>query len=283
MLRRSSSQRRSAANMVGGSRTGATYVGGGRVLLKTRNGFKMYVDGRDISIAPHLILDGVWEEWTEAALLTMIKPGMTIVEAGANVGYFTLVMAKAAGQTGGVHTFECDPDLATLARDNVEINGLHRTARVVEKALGGKPARVTFYRTDRHRGGGSIVAGLEQIPHNPTDHRVPLDVEMTTLDDYCAASSIVPDLIKLDAEGAEPAILRGAAKLLASSRALTIVMEFFPRFVREAGDDPASVLQSLQSRRFELNAIDERHRRIVPATAQSLLERESSELVLRRS
>ncbi|MBV8280457.1 MAG: FkbM family methyltransferase [Candidatus Eremiobacteraeota bacterium] len=269
--------------MFGDSRSGAAYVGGGRVLLRTRNGFKMYVDGRDVSIAPHLILDGVWEEWTERALLTLIRPGMTILEAGANVGYFTLLMAKAAGSAGSVHSFECDPDLATLARDNVEINGLHRVARVVEKALGEKSGRVTFYRTDRHRGGGSIVAGLEQIPHNPTDQRVPLDVEMTTLDDYCAANSIVPDLIKLDAEGAEPAILRGSPKLLASPRALTLVMEFFPRFVRDAGDDPASVLQGLRNQRFELNAIDERRRRIVPATAQWLLERESSELILRRS
>ena len=270
-------------HMFGEFRTGATYVGGGRVLLKTRNGFKMYVDGADISIAPHLILDGVWEEWTESALRTLVKPGMTVMEAGANVGYFTLVTARAAGVKGSVHTFECDPDLATLARDNVEINGLHRIARVIEKALGEKAGRVTFYRTDRHRGGGSIVAGLEQIPHNPTDQRTALDVEITTIDDYCAANSLAPDLLKLDAEGAEPAILRGARKLLASSRALTIVMEFFPRFVRDAGDDPAAVLKSLQEQRFELNAIDERQRQVVPATAQSLLDRESSELVLRRS
>src|ERR1700687_2781541 len=117
--------------MFGQVKTGATYVGDNRVLLKTANGFKMFVDSRDISIAPHLILDGVWEEWTEAVLRRLIAPGMTVVEAGANFGYFTLIMARAVGVAGKVFSFECDPDLATLARDNVEINGLHKTVSVV--------------------------------------------------------------------------------------------------------------------------------------------------------
>jgi FkbM family methyltransferase len=260
----------------------ATYVGDNRVLLKTAGGFKLYVDSRDVSIAPHLILDGVWEEWTEAVLRRLLSPGMSVVEAGANVGYFTLVMARAVGPRGRVISFECDPGLAALARDNIEINGLHRVARLDERALGERNGRVTFYRTDRHLGGGSLVAGLEQIPHNPSDQRQPIEVEMTTLDDVAKAAGIEPDLLKLDAEGVEPAILRGGGALLESSRPLTIVMEFFPRFVREAGDDPAALLRFLESKRFDLNVIDERRRRTEPVTAATLLERESAELVLRR-
>ena len=265
------------------TKTGATYVGDNRVLLKTANGFKLYVDSRDISIAPHLILDGVWEEWTESVLRQLLRPGMTVVEAGANVGYFTLVMARAVGAAGRVISFECDPELAALARDNIEINGLHRTARIDERALGERDGRVTFYRTDRHRGGGSLIAGLEQIPHNPTDQRSAIEVAMTTLDAWARDSSARPDFLKLDAEGAEPAILRGGKELLDSDRPLTIVMEFFPRFVREAGDDPAAVLGLLESKRFALGVIDERRRRVAPTTAAALLQRESAELVLRRS
>ena|SRR5271165_759691 len=266
-----------------GFQTGATYVGGGRVLLRTRNGFKMYVDAHDISIAPHLILDGVWEEWTEVALRQLVAPGMTVFEAGANVGYFTLLMARAAGPSGSVHSFECDPQLAMLARDNIEINGLHRSAHIVEKAAGERAGSVTFYRTDRHRGGGSIVQGLEQIPHNATDQRTALEVEMVTFDDFADDLGRTPGFIKLDAEGAEPAILRGATQLLDGARPLTIVMEFFPRFVRDAGDDPAALLRMLADKGFELRVIDERKRRIVPANAAALLQRESAELVLRRN
>lgn len=265
------------------TKTGATYVGGNRVLLKTANGFKLYVDSRDISIAPHLILDGVWEEWTEAVLRQLVRPGMSVVEAGANVGYFTLVMARAVGGTGRVVSFECDPELAGLARDNIEINGLHRVARLEERALGERTGPVTFYRADRHRGGGSLVAGLEQIPHNATDQRSAIEVGMTTLDAWAQDAGTQPDLLKLDAEGAEAAILRGAGRVLDSTRPLTIVMEFFPRFVQEAGDEPAAFLEFLQSKRFSLGVIDERRRRVVPTTAAALLQRESAELVLRRS
>ncbi len=268
--------------MFRGAKTGATYVGENRVLLKTANGFKMYVDGRDVSIAPHLILDGVWEEWTEAVLRTLLRPGMTVFEVGTNVGFFTLIMAAAVGPGGKIFSFEADAELAQLARDNIEINGLHRTARVVERAAGEHAGTVTFYKTDRHLGGGSIVEGLEQIPHNPSDHRRAVEVAMTTLDVFCKEVSAQPDVLKIDAEGAESAILRGASELLDSKRPLAIVMEFFPRFVRAAGDEPDALLARMEQRGFSLYVIDERRRRLEPVSAQALLQRENAEIVLRR-
>ena len=264
------------------AKTDATYVGENRVLLKTANGFKMYVDGRDVSIAPHLILDGVWEEWTEAVLRTLLRPGMTVFEVGTNVGFFTLIMAAAVGSTGKVFSFEADAELAQLARDNIEINGLHRIARVIQRAAGERAGAVTFYKTDRHLGGGSIVEGLEQIPHNPSDVRRAIEVEMTTLDLFSNEASAQPDLLKIDAEGAEAAILRGASELLDSKRPLAIVIEFFPRFMRAAGDEPSALLARMQERGFALYAIDERRRRMEPVSADALLQRENAEIVLRR-
>ena len=263
-------------------RTGAAYVGGNRLLLKTRSGLKLYVDSRDVSISPHLILDGVWEEWTERVLLRSLRRGMTVIEVGANIGYFTLTMGRAVGPSGRVHAFECDPELAQLARDNVEINGLQRWVSVVQRAVGGRNGTATFYRASRHRGGGSLIAGLEQNPMMATDQHTPFEVPMTTLDSFVAQERIEPDLVKLDAEGAEPSILRASPVLLASKRALTIVMEFFPRFVREAGDDPASLLRLITERGFTIEAIDEKRRRSQPATIDALLARESSELVIKR-
>src|ERR1700752_2954375 len=105
------------------NRPSAVYVGDHRMLLRTASRLKMYVDSRDVSISPHLILDGVWEEGTEAALRRLVKPGMHVVEVGANVGYFTLTMAHIVGGQGSVVAFEPDPFLAQIIRDNAEING----------------------------------------------------------------------------------------------------------------------------------------------------------------
>jgi FkbM family methyltransferase len=264
------------------SRTGATYVGGNRVLLKTASGLKLYVDSRDVSISPHLILDGVWEEWTERVLLQLVRSSMTVVEVGANIGYFTATLARATGAGGRVFAFECDPELAQTARDNIEINGLQQIARIVEQAVGERNGTVTFFRADRHRGGGSIVKGLEQNPMMATDQRTAIEVPMTTLDAFLEREKIQPDLIKLDAEGAEPAILRASPVVMEARRPLTIVMEFFPRFVREAGDDPGALLGWVRERGFELAAINEKRRRAEPASIEDLLARESAELVLTR-
>jgi FkbM family methyltransferase len=258
-------------------------VGDHRVLAKTTNGFKMFVDARDLSIGPHIILDGVWEEWTEAALRSVVKPGMTVFEVGANVGFFTLICAEAAGAHGNVIAFEPDPDLARITRDNVELNGFHRTTRVEELAMGAELGRAQFYRADRHRGNGSIVSGLEQISHNATDTRETIDVAITTLDAYCEASDLTPQVLKIDAEGAESAILRGAPDLIGSSVPLTIVMEFAPRFVEASGDSARDLLEHLRSLGFALHRIDERKRKISPASADGLLHFETSELVLIRS
>ena len=268
--------------MFRGSKTRPTYLGDHRILLKTAEGFKLFVDSRDLSLAPHLILDGVWEEWTAAVLRRLLRPGMIAIEVGANVGYFTLLMSRAVARSGRVFAFECDPELAAFARDNIEINGLHQIAQVQQIAVSDRVGRTTFYRADRHRGCGSLIADLEQLPHNATDQRVPLDVETTTIDEFVQRSGVQPDLLKIDAEGVEAAILRGGEKLLRSQRPFAIVLEFFPRFFRAAGADPAELLSQLQQRGFTLHAIDERRRRIEPTDATQLLARDSAEIVLLR-
>lgn len=268
--------------IAGSARSTALYCGNGRALTKTRCGFKMFVDPSDISIAPHLLLDGVWEEWTEAVLRKLVRPGMHAVEVGANVGFFTLVLAQCVGERGRVLAFEADAALASIARDNVEINGFERRCEVVHAAAGERTGTATFYAAARQRGNGTLLADFEQLEHNPEAQRTRVEVAMTTLDDICAARALAPNIVKIDAEGAETMVLRGAEQLLAGNGALTVVLEFVPRFVRAAGDDPASFLQRFVDRGFRLHRIDERKRAIAPAGFDALLALDASELVLIR-
>jgi FkbM family methyltransferase len=262
------------------NRNSAVYVGDHRVLLKTARGFKMFVDSRDVSIAPHLILDGVWEEGTEAALRQLVRPGMRVAEVGANVGYFTVLMAHAVGQRGSVVAFEPDPSLAQIIRDNIEINGFTARTAIEAKAVADTQGELRFFATHRHRGNGSILPGFEQLPDNPEDARDELVVPCTTLDAYFANDP--PDLLKIDAEGAESAVLRGSAGLLAAPALRTIVLEFFPRFVEAAGDEPRAFLERLLARGYRLHRIDHRKRKIRAARIDELLGAEFTELVLRR-
>ena len=268
--------------MLLGTRTTALYVGHDRVLAKTASGLKMFLDARDRSIAPHIMLDGVWEESTEAVLRKLVKPGMCVLEIGANVGYFTLVLAQLVGAGGRVAAFEADPDLAQIVRENIEMNGFHRHAAVHAQAVSdGGAEELTFYRAIRHRGNGSLLA-IEQTPHNPEGEREAIVVPATTIDAFARSAGITPTAIKIDAEGAEPAILRGATHTLADPALRVLMLEFSPAFVQAAGADPRAYLESIEHNGFRLSLIEHRKRRMLPATIEGLLSEDLIEIVALR-
>ncbi len=67
----------------------SVYVGNNMVLTSTLCSQKLYVDTRDVSLSPHIIIDGYWESWVTRAIQRLVKPGMIVVEIGANIGYYT--------------------------------------------------------------------------------------------------------------------------------------------------------------------------------------------------
>ncbi len=261
----------------------AVYVGNNRVLLWTKNNYKMFVDSRDVSIAPHLILEGVYEEHTDAALRRLVSPGMNVVEIGANVGLFTLLMCHRAGSSGSVYAFECDPVLAQIARDNLELNGFSRIGTIDERAISNQIGTLSFRATTRHRGGGTLVAGLQQIPELTESERETIAVQAVTLDDFLAGYDRRIDFMKIDAEGAETDIIAGGRRIFADpGYRVTVMMEFAPRFMREAGMDPATQLDELCSWGFTFSRIDDRRRKLAPTDAAYLLGQEFSDIVMTR-
>jgi FkbM family methyltransferase len=261
----------------------AVYVGNDRVLLRTVNGYKMFVDARDVSIAPHLILDGAFEEYTDAVLRTIVRPGMHILEIGANVGVFTLLMAHRTGSKGSVLSFECDPELAQLVRDNLEINGLAHIGSVDERAVSDSAGTMRFFSAIHHRGNGTLVEGLEQIPRMNLERRE-IEVQSTTVDAIVKEYNRRFDLVKIDAEGAETAILRGGSTLFADrGLPLRVIVEFAPAFISSAGDDPAAYLDRFEAYGFTIERIDERRKKALPVTRDALLATHISDLLLTRS
>ncbi len=261
----------------------AVYVGNDRVLLRTVNGYKMFVDARDVSIAPHLILDGAFEEYTDAVLRSIIRPGMHVLEIGANVGVFTLLMAHRTGANGSVLSFECDPELAQIVRDNLEINGLANIGTVDDRAVSDHVGTLRFFSAVHHRGNGTLVEGLEQIPRMALERRE-IEVQSTTIDAILKERGRRFDLVKIDAEGAESAIFRGGSTLFADrSRPLRVIVEFAPEFIRTSGDDPSVYLDRWESNGFTIQRIDERKKKALAATRESLLATHISDILLTRT
>lgn len=210
----------------------AIYVGNNRALTRTIYGHKMFVDTRDLSLAPHILLDGYWEKWITNVFLEQVRPGMNVVDIGANVGFYSILAAHNIGQYGHLTCFEANPELADIVLNNLHINGLADRSVVVNKAAYSESTTLEFKIYHKFLGSSSLWAD-ENYAESLGDHLTILKVDAVTLDDYFAEGQRI-DFLKIDAEGAEPHILKGAQRILRENKNLRIMMEFSPGMLRAA-------------------------------------------------
>jgi len=183
------------------------YLGEGIGLTRLKSGHLIYVDPLEESVCSHLIAHGDWEPWAGEVVMGLVAPGDHVLEVGGHVGYYTLGLARKVGSTGSVTTFEANPRLAALASRSVRINGYEGWVDVRQQAVSDKAGQLRFTLSRQFGGGGHIYMGEGTLG---SDAEV-IQVEAVRIDDLD-----LPDikLIRIDAEGSEPLILRGAEKLL---------------------------------------------------------------------
>lgn len=183
------------------------YLGPDAALTRLKSGHLLYVDPQDQDISAHLIGYGHWERWIHHVVLQLCQPGGHVVEVGANLGYYTVAMARRVGHEGSVTALEANPRLAGLLRRSIELNAYSPRVRVIDKAAADQAGVLSFVTTRRHSGGGHT-----QVVQSAIDADTEIvEVEAVRLDDLGLERV---DLIRLDAEGSEPLILRGAERLL---------------------------------------------------------------------
>jgi FkbM family methyltransferase len=196
------------------------YLGPDTALTRLHDGHLIYVDPVDETVCAHLIARGRWEQWVGEVLFDLIAPGARIVEVGAHVGYYTLGMAARTGPRGSITAIEANPLLARLLRRSVEFNGYASFVSVIQKAASDGPGTVRFETSRRNAGGGHVHA--YDNPFGGAAEVVAVTVETLALDDLGLDRV---DVLRIDAEGSEPAILRGARAILAQPSIL-ICMEW---------------------------------------------------------
>ena len=235
------------------------YLGDNRALTRTVFGHKMFLDTRDISLTPHLLLDGYWEEWITDIFKTIVKPGMTVVDIGANVGWFTLLFSMLVEREGKVVAFEADPDTHRLVSQSIDVNGFGDRTCVEQFAVADKAGEIKFHRFADHHGSNSIHDDSFSAAEEFGDSLETITVPSISLDEYFGDSHI--DVIKIDAEGAEPLIIEGAKKLLERHDRLQLVIEYDPR--NRAG------IESLLELGYQFSRITESSQ-LEPATLDQL-------------
>lgn len=212
---------------------------GDELICRVLGKYIMYVEPRDRGITPHLALNGFWEAWVTVALARMIQPGWRCIDVGANVGYFTLLMADQAGPEGSVMAVEPNPAMAHRLALNVAVNGFDSRVDIRCVAAADSDGAAVDLKVDAaHPGSASICA-----PCTRAGKAIP--AVTATLDRLAEPWPLV-DLVKIDAEGAEPAIWRGMRRLLLRNPAIAVFMEFTPSLCA----DPFAFLGEIEASGF---------------------------------
>ena len=203
------------------------YLGDHLQLSKILSRYKIYLDARDIGIAPNIIMDGYWESWITRFIAQKIQPGAVCIDAGANFGYFSLVMAELAGKEGKTIAIEPNEYLCKLLSFTSNLNEFHFD--IVNKALSDRSGEITLSIPANFWGGGTIR------PEKVDDHVITQQVQMDTLDHVMEEKGFSKvDFIKMDCEGVEPQIFAGMQKILQQNPQLKMVMEYSPFMYKDA-------------------------------------------------
>lgn len=189
-----------------------------------------------------------YEQETVALFKKIMKPGMTVIDVGAHIGYFTVLFSKLVGPTGRVISFEADPDNFDLLKKNT---GALPNVTLINKALADRNGTIDFYKINNSTGCHSIIAPT-------TLNSTKTTVSAITLDAFLFDEHIDKiDIIKIDIEGAEPLAFGGMQKLFSTSQSLMIVSEFNPMALTAAGIQPENFLVAIQKYGFDIFAIPE--------------------------
>jgi FkbM family methyltransferase len=166
------------------------------------------------------------EPGTRRILQAVVGPGGRAIDVGASVGLHTLALARAVGQTGRVDAFEAEPGLQPYLRRTLAVNGLGQV-HLHNVAVGAKDGTASFHvaRTIGH-------SSLYELGDDEVRDQV--TVQLRQLDSMSDVMAPI-DVIKIDVEGAELDVIRGAKKILSGSPECVVVAEFGPSHLRRAG------------------------------------------------
>lgn len=155
---------------------------------------------------------GIYEPPVQETLANHLKPGDIFYDIGANVGFFTIIVAKLVGETGKVYAFEPAPYNAKLLRKNIELNKFNNVT-VIEKAVAESSQKGELVLGDYC--GGNVLAnfftGIESTPKKQNS----VSVDVICIDDLVENQTInPPNMVKIDVEGGEINVIQGMMKII---------------------------------------------------------------------
>lgn len=221
------------------------YLGNNRAVTMTYFGRRIIIDTRNIQNYS-IITHGLYEKGVAWAIEKYLKPDNTMIDVGANIGFFTLLGNHIVGPHGKVYSLEPNPDIYELMKSSVQINAFRPRSIRLNMAAFNKEGTLELTWSSSKHGGGRLR----------TSEKIKLDeksaeVKLQRLDDLVKEEDLPVDLIKIDTEGSELYVLQGAEKIIENSPNCVIITEWNPNFLRGRGSSVSEAIDFI-SKRFKI-------------------------------
>lgn len=190
----------------------------------------------------------------KAFLEQTVRPGMHVLDIGANIGLYTLLLSRLVGPAGTVIAFEPDPQLFEALTENCRKNSV-TNVHLCNLAVGAHSGTKILFRSLLNAGDNRLAEV------DPSDLRRAVEVRVATVDEIVGDRPV--DFIKIDTQGWEGEVLAGMQRVLARNSTLQICLEYWPSGLKAAGYNPVDLLSGLTRMGFHLyQHIDGRSHRI---------------------
>lgn len=200
--------------------------------IHTSDGHRFFLDANDHHISLHVMEYGHWEDHVRDVMMQILKPGSTFVDVGGNVGLHTLFAGSIVGTGGKVFVFEPLPHMFNTLKLNIDINGMGGIITPYQMAVSDTEEVRSFsnFRSHSAMSGFTVPqARLDAFNESENSSVEIIEVQTTTIDKKFAGQRI--DGLKIDVEGYEALVVRGAHNVIKDNLDIKLIIEWEPKLV----------------------------------------------------
>ena len=229
---------------------------------------QMFVHSKtDAHISQQISQTGRWEVFETQLLCDLLSDDAIFIDVGANIGYYTVVASRVVGPGGRVFAFEPEADNFALLEENIRCNQLDNV-HAVRAALSDCNSSGHIYLNEENRGDHQIF----RQAGNDRANRTSQSIELLNGADYLQQQRVERiDVLKIDTQGAEAAVVSGLMPLIRNSLPdINIIIEFTPYSLAQAGSSGMALLDLIDSLSLPLQLIDHIGHKLMPYTYQDM-------------
>jgi FkbM family methyltransferase len=192
-------------------------------VVREIQGSKMFLNIRDKGLSSDLYLRGKREDKATDEFQKRLKPGLVVVDAGANIGYYALMEAKAVGEKGRVYAIEPIPQNVELLKKNIAANG-YGNIEVFQMAVGDKNGKQGIFLSKQ----SNLSTFCKNVDLDQSGETIQVDV--VSIDSFLEGKRL-PDIVRMDVEGYEYEILKGMEETMKKDRGMQFFIEVHADFM----------------------------------------------------